>query len=145
MESWTCIARKSQRVARNGDATRDVREGKKGKVQRADSDVPTPTINTGVDDPEMAVHVQVPTFRTKEVVVEKKTRPLVVLIQVLDPFPLLEHAGFNLIPLSRVVNSEVNYKSVQGLTLVVSLSKRAHTRSVMAAEYLIALVDALKA
>ena len=30
-------------------------------------------------------------------------------------------------------------------TLVVSLSKRDHTRSVMAAEYLIALVDASKA
>ena len=32
----TCIARKLQRVARNSDATRDVKEGKKGKVQRAD-------------------------------------------------------------------------------------------------------------
>ena len=38
MESWTCIARKSQRVARNSDATRDVREEKKDKIQCADTD-----------------------------------------------------------------------------------------------------------
>ena len=38
MESWTCIARKSRRVARDSDATRNVKEEKKGKVQRADRD-----------------------------------------------------------------------------------------------------------
>ena len=32
-----CIARRSQRVARNSDATRDVREGKKNKTQCADT------------------------------------------------------------------------------------------------------------
>ena len=35
-----------------------------------------------------------------------------VLVQVLDPLPLLEHTGFDTIPLSRVVNSEVNQESV---------------------------------
>ena len=93
----------------------------------------------------MAVHVQILTFQTKKVVVDQKARSLMVLIQVLDPFPLLEHARFDLIPLSRVVNSEVSQEKVQRLTLVVSLSKRDHTRSVMAAEYLIALVEASKA
>ena len=42
-----------------------------------------------------------------------------ILVQVLDPLPLLEHTGFNTIPLSRVVNSELDYESVQRLTLVV--------------------------
>ena len=32
-----CIARKLQRVARNSNATQDVREGKKNKIQRADT------------------------------------------------------------------------------------------------------------
>ena len=63
----------------------------------------------------------------EEMVVQEKSSSLVILIQVLDPLPLLEHTGFDTIPLSRVVNSEVNQKSVQRLTLVVSLSKRAHT------------------
>ena len=81
----------------------------------------------------------------KKVVIEQKTRSLMVLIQVLDPLPLLEHAGFDAIPLSRVVNSGVNQESIQRLTLVVSLSKRDHTQSVMAAEYLIALIKASKA
>ena len=81
----------------------------------------------------------------KQVVVEQKTRSLVILVQILDPLPLLEHLGFDTIPLSRVVNSKVSYKSAQKLTLVVSLSSMAHTQSVMAAEYLIALVDASKA
>ena len=43
MESWTCIARKSRRVARDSDATRDVKEEKKGKVQRADTATPWQT------------------------------------------------------------------------------------------------------
>ena len=34
-----CIARKSQRVTRNSDATQDVREGKKNKIQHADTRV----------------------------------------------------------------------------------------------------------
>ena len=33
-----------------------------------------------------------------------------ILVQVLDPFSLLEHAGFDTIPLSGVVNSEVNLR-----------------------------------
>ena len=78
-------------------------------------------------------------------VVEQETRPLMILVQVLDPLPLLEHTGFDTIPLSRVVNSEVIQEGIQRLTLVVSLSKRDQTRSVTAAEYLIALVDASKA
>ena len=109
------------------------------------SHVPTTAIDPQVDDPKMPVHIQVPTLRTKEMVVQQESSPLVILVQILDPLPLLEHAGFNAIPLSRVVNSEVNQESVQRLTLVVSLSKRDHTRSVMAAEYLIALVEASKA
>ena len=43
-------------------------------------------------------------------VIEQKARPLVILVQVLDPLPLLENAGLNAIPLSRVVNSEVNLR-----------------------------------
>ena len=109
------------------------------------SNVPTPTIDARVDDSKMAINVQVPTFHSKQVVVQEKMSPLVILIQVLDPLPLLEHAGFDPIPLSRVVNSEVNHENVQQLTLVVSLSRRAHTQSVTAAEYLITLVDASKA
>ena len=31
-----CVVRKSQRVTRNSDATQDVREGKKNKIQRTD-------------------------------------------------------------------------------------------------------------
>ena len=50
-----------------------------------------------------------------------------VVIKVLDSFPLLEHLIFDPIPLSRVVKSEVSYKSVWRLTLVNSLSRRAHT------------------
>ena len=103
------------------------------------------TIDPRVDDPKVAINVQIPVFRTKEMVVEQQARSLVILVQVLDPLPLLEHAGPNTIPLSRVVNSKVNQESVQRLTLVISLSKRAHTQLVMAAEYLMALVDALKA
>ena len=60
-----------------------------------------------------------------------------ILVQILDPLSLLEHLGFDPIPLSRVVNSKVSYKSVQRLTLVVSWSSITHTQSVMAAEYLI--------
>ena len=41
-------------------------------------------------------------------VVEQQARSLVILVQVLDPFSLLEYAGLDPIPLSRVVNSEVN-------------------------------------
>ena len=103
------------------------------------------TIDTQVDDPNVTIHVQVPTLRMKQMFVEQETRSLMMLVQVLDPLPLLEHLGFNTIPLSRVVNSEVSYKSAQRLTLIVSLSSMAHTRLVMAAEYLIALVDASKA
>ena len=109
------------------------------------SNVPTTTIDPRVDDPEMAINVQVPTFRAKKMVVEQKSCSLVILIQILDPLPLLEHLGFNPIPLSRVVNSGVNNKRVQRLTLVVSLSRRAHTLLVTAAEYLMALVNASKA
>ena len=70
------------------------------------SDVPTPTIDPRVDDPEMAINVQVPTLRAKKVVVQQKSSSLVILIQILDPLPLLEHTGFDPIPLSRMVNSE---------------------------------------
>ena len=37
---------------------------------------------------------------------------LMILIQVLDPFPLLEHARFDMIPLSEVVNSKVPLKEL---------------------------------
>ena len=57
VESWTCIARKSRRVTRNSNATRDVKEGKKGKVQRTDTsegpvseEVPSPTQATSSQD-----------------------------------------------------------------------------------------------
>ena len=43
-------------------------------------------------------------------VVEQETRSLVILVQILDPFTLLEHTGLDPIPLSRVVNSEVNQR-----------------------------------
>ena len=45
-------------------------------------------------------------------VVKQETRSLVILVQVLDPLPLLEYTGLNTIPLSRVVNSKVNQESV---------------------------------
>ena len=64
------------------------------------------TINAGVDDSKVAINVQISTFQTKEVVVEQEARSLVILVQVLDPLPLLEHAGFDAIPLSRAVNSK---------------------------------------
>ena len=60
----------------------------------------------------MAVHVQVATLHSKQAVIEQKTSSLVILVQILDPLPLLEHLGFDTIPLSRVVNSKVNYKSI---------------------------------
>ena len=40
-------------------------------------------------------------------VVQEKTSSLVVLVQVLNPLPLLEDLGFDSIPLSRAVSSEV--------------------------------------
>ena len=36
-----------------------------------------------------------------------------IFVQVLDPLPLLEHGGFDTIPLSRVVNSKVSSQEVQ--------------------------------
>ena len=53
----------------------------------------------------MTVNIQVPMFHTKKAVVQEKTRSLVILVQILDPFSLSEHLGFDPIPLSRVVNS----------------------------------------
>ena len=43
-------------------------------------------------------------------VVEQQACSLVILVQILDPLPLLEHAGLDAIPLSRVVNSEVDLR-----------------------------------
>ena len=81
----------------------------------------------------MAVHIELLTLQLKQRVVQEKTSPLMIVVQILDPLPLLRHTGLNTIPLPRVVNSEVDYRSTQRLTLVVSLSRRAHIRSVMAA------------
>ena len=55
----------------------------------------------------MPIYIEFLTLQLKQQVVQKKTSPLMVLIQVLNPFPLLEHTGFDTIPLSQVVNSEV--------------------------------------
>ena len=70
-------------------------------------------IDPQIDNSKVAVHIQIPTFRTKQMVVEQQARPLVILVQVLDPFPLLEHLRFNPIPLARVVNSEANYEGAE--------------------------------
>ena len=58
-------------------------------------------VDPRVNDPKVAINVQIPAFRPKEVVVEQQARSLVILIQILDPLSLLENAGLNTIPLSR--------------------------------------------
>ena len=107
--------------------------------------IPTPTINPRVEDPNVPVSIKLLTVELEQQVVQEKTHSLMIVVQVLNLFSLLENGGFNAIPLSRVVKFRSWLQSVQRLTLIVSLSRRAHTQSVIAAEYLIAQVDASKA
>ena len=62
------------------------------RLQR--SNIPTPTIDVGVDDPNVTIHIQVLMFQVKKVVVEQKTRSLVILVQILDPPPCQDY-GFH--------------------------------------------------
>ena len=107
--------------------------------------IPSPTINLRVDDPDLPVHIYIPMLDLKQGVVQEKTSPLMIIIEVLDSFSLLEHAGFNMIPLSRMVNAEVSNQEINQHTLVISFSRRDHTQLLIAAEYHITQVNTSKA
>ena len=61
----------------------------------------------------MPICIELLTLQLKQRVVQEKSSPLMIFAQVLNPLLLLKHAGFNTIPLSRVVNSEVGHRRLQ--------------------------------
>lgn len=65
------------------------------------SDVPPPTIHSQVEDSDVPVGVELLTLQLEQRIVQEKSSPLVVLIQVLDSLPLKKNIGLDPIPLSK--------------------------------------------